>query len=423
MNCAQSGGFKDWLKQRWLTACELVVGNKGRIDVNIGIFTDTYYPQVSGVATSIKVLRNQLERAGHQVYIFTTTDPHVDKNIYERNIFRFTSIPFVSFTDRRIAVRGLFKAYQVAKDLGLDIVHTQTEFSMGMIGKFVAKQLKIPCIHTYHTMYEDYLHYIANGKLLKPYHVKEATRAYCYHLNGVVAPSHRVSKTLKGYGVKTPVRIIPTGIDINQYEQTPDGDYREKLGYAPETPVLLSLSRLAYEKNIHEVIAALPEIIAQVPTAQLCIVGDGPARETLENQVKDAGLSEHVQFTGEIDNDEVYNYYQMADLFVSASNSESQGLTYIEAMAAGLKTVVASSPYTDQLLDDPSLGTTFGSERTLVQDVVRYLQHPHAFDDPKPRQKKLYQISAEYFGKQVINYYQDVQLAYSETNKSANISD
>lgn len=423
MNCAQSGGLKDWLKQRALAVCELVIGNKGRIYVNIGIFTDTYYPQVSGVATSIKVLRNQLERAGHQVYIFTTTDPHVDKNIYERNIFRFTSIPFVSFTDRRIAVRGLFKAYQVAKDLGLDIVHTQTEFSMGMIGKFVAKQLKIPCIHTYHTMYEDYLHYIANGKLLKPYHVKEATRAYCYHLNGVIAPSDRVSNTLKGYGVKTPVRIIPTGIDINQYEQTPDGNYREKLGYAPETPVLLSLSRLAYEKNIHEVIAALPQIIEQVPNVQLCIVGDGPARETLENQVKAAALSEHVQFTGEIDNDEVYNYYQMADLFVSASNSESQGLTYIEAMAAGLKTVVASSPYTDQLLDDPSLGTTFSSERILVQDVVRYLQHPHAFDDPKPRQKKLYQISAEYFGKRVINYYQDVQLAYSETNKSANISD
>lgn len=160
-----------------------------------------------------------------------------------------------------------------------------------------------------------------------------------------------------------------------------------------------------------------------MPTAQLLIVGDGPARETLENQVQDAGLTAHVQFTGEIDNDEVYNYYQMADLFVSASNSESQGLTYIEALAAGLKTVVASSPYTDQLLDDPSLGTTFTSEASLVKDVVRYLQHPNTFNDPKPRQKKLYQISAEYFGKQVINYYQDVQLAYSEsTDKSANIS-
>lgn len=272
-------------------------------------------------------------------------------------------------------------------------------------------------------MYEDYLHYIANGKLLKPYHVKEATRAYCYHLNGIVAPSDRVNQTLRGYGVKVPIRIIPTGIDINQYEQKPTDDYRQKLGYQADTPVLLSLSRLAYEKNIHEVIAALPAIIEQVPTTQLVIVGDGPARETLENQVKDAGLTGHVQFTGEVDNDEVYNYYQMADLFVSASNSESQGLTYIEALASGLKTVVASSPYTDQLLDDPSLGTTFTSETALVRDVVRYLEHPHAFDDPKPRQKKLYQISAEYFGKQIVNYYQDVQLAYSEdSDKSANIS-
>ena len=101
--------------------------------MNIGIFTDTFYPQVSGVGTSIATLRNQLERMGHTVYIFTTTDPKIEKKIYERNTFLFTSIPFVSFTDRRIAVRGLFQAYEVAKELNLDIIHTQTEFSMGLI--------------------------------------------------------------------------------------------------------------------------------------------------------------------------------------------------------------------------------------------------------------------------------------------------
>ena len=143
--------------------------------MNIGIFTDTYFPQVSGVATSIDTLRSQLEQKGHTVYIFTTTDPDVEKNVYERNVFRFASIPFISFTDRRIAVRGLFQSYQVAKELNLDIVHTQTEFSMGLIGKFVAKALKIPCVHTYHTMYEDYLHYVAKGKLLKPSHVRLMT--------------------------------------------------------------------------------------------------------------------------------------------------------------------------------------------------------------------------------------------------------
>ena len=116
--------------------------------MNIGIFTDTYFPQVSGVATSIQTLKSDLERKGHSVYIFTTTDPNVPKNTIEPNIFRLASVPFISFTDRRIAIRGMFHAVDLAKELKLDIIHTQTEFSLGMMGKFVAKQLKIPFVHT-----------------------------------------------------------------------------------------------------------------------------------------------------------------------------------------------------------------------------------------------------------------------------------
>ncbi|MDH0602077.1 glycosyltransferase family 4 protein, partial [Latilactobacillus sakei] len=322
--------------------------------MNIGIFTDTYFPQVSGVATSIKTLKEGLEKKGHSVYIFTTTDPHVDKETIEPNIFRFASVPFVSFTDRRIAVRGLFHAYQVAKELDLDIVHTQTEFSMGYIGKFVAKNLKIPCLHTYHTMYEDYLHYVLNGKLLRPYHVKQMSKAFLYHMSGIVAPSERVSQTLNRYQVKAPIRIIPTGVDISRYEKQVTLDVRESLGLTKEQPVLLSLSRVAYEKRIDVIIDALPRLVAQKPDLMLVIAGEGPAREDLEAQVARLGMSEHVIFTGMIDNDDVSNYYHMADLFVSASDSESQGLTYIEAMAAEVKIVVMASPYASELLTDPS---------------------------------------------------------------------
>ena len=123
--------------------------------MNIGIFTDTYFPQVSGVATSIQTLKNNLESKGHSVYIFTTTDPNVDSDKEEKNIYRLGSIPFISFKDRRIAVRGMFKAVDIAKKLNLDLVHTQTEFSLGMIGKYVAHRLKIPIVHTYHTMYDN----------------------------------------------------------------------------------------------------------------------------------------------------------------------------------------------------------------------------------------------------------------------------
>lgn len=384
--------------------------------VNIGLFTDTYYPQVSGVATSIKTLREQLERQGHNVYIFTTTDPNVNKSVYERNIFRFTSIPFVSFTDRRIAVRGLFQAYQVAKKLELDIVHTQTEFSMGLIGKFVAKSLKIPCVHTYHTMYEDYLHYVAKGKLLKPTHVKVMTRTYCENMSGIIAPSTRVLDKLTAYEVKEPIEIISTGVDVTKFQQKEIKNYRKKYNLDENTPLILTLSRLAFEKDIDRLINSLPAIKDKIPNVKMMICGDGPARESLEQQVREMGLVSDVIFTGEIKNDEVPHYYHMADVFVSASVSESQGLTYIEALAAGLKIVTTHSPYTDELLDNPSLGITFDTPKEYVDSVVMYLIDGDSYQDVELRKKKLSESSAAIFGERIVAFYHSSQEYYLRKN-------
>lgn len=383
--------------------------------VNIGLFTDTYYPQVSGVATSIKTLRAQLERQGHNVYIFTTTDPNVDKNIYERNIFRFTSIPFISFTDRRIAIRGMFHAYQVAKELNLDLVHTQTEFSMGLIGKFVAKNLKIPCVHTYHTMYEDYLHYVAKGKLLRPYHVKQMTKSYCYHMSGIVAPSQRVLDTLSGYGIKEPITIIPTGVDLTKFQAKATQDLRQKYHLSKQTPLVLTLSRLAFEKDIDQLIAAFPAILQRVKDAKLMICGDGPAKEALQSQVAQLNLQDAVIFTGEIDNDQVASYYQMADVFASASVSESQGLTYIEALAAKVKVVAKHSPYTDELLDNVNIGMTVEDQTQMVEAISEYLLNPQKYLDFRPLEEKLASISAENFGQKIIAFYQNAQENYAQS--------
>ncbi|MFD1484806.1 glycosyltransferase family 4 protein [Lacticaseibacillus baoqingensis] len=380
--------------------------------MNIGIFTDTYFPQVSGVATSIKTLKEDLERKGHTVYIFTTTDPHLPESAVEPNVFRFTSVPFVSFTDRRIAVRGLFHAYAVAKELKLDIVHTQTEFSMGYIGKFVARQLKIPTVHTYHTMYEDYLHYVMNGHLLRPYHVRQFMRAYLYHVSGVIAPSERTADSLLGYGIKTPMAIIPTGVDLTQFKRAQNENLRADLGLS-DVPVLLSLSRVAYEKRIDRVVGAMPAILAQQPDAVLLVVGDGPAKADLEAQAEQLGLGEHVRFIGEVDHDAVADYYRAADVFVSASDSESQGLTYIEAMAAGRKVVACAGEYTQSLLDDPAIGTTFSTDAEMVNQVLQYLAHPQAFDDPAPLAAKLTAISADQFGDDVLAFYQQAVSRYA----------
>lgn len=381
--------------------------------MNIGIFTDTYFPQVSGVATSIKTLKDDLERKGNSVYIFTTTDPHVPDDAVEPNVFRFTSVPFVSFTDRRVAVRGMFHAYHVAKELNLDIVHTQTEFSMGYIGKFVARQLKVPTVHTYHTMYESYLHYIMNGHLLRPYHVKQFMRAYLYHVTAVITPSDRAEESLQRYGVKQPISVIPTGVDLTQFKAAKNPKLREQLGLA-DVPVLLSLSRVAYEKRIDKVIDAMPAIVEACPAVVLLVVGDGPAREDLEKQTRELQMQDHVRFIGEVDHSEVPDYYRAADIFVSASDSESQGLTYIEALAAGRKVVAFAGEYTNSLLDDPAIGTTFTAQSELVHQVVNYLKHPQAFDDPAPREVKLRAISADLFGERVLKVYQDATRRFQD---------
>ncbi len=388
--------------------------------VNIGIFTDTYYPQVSGVATSIKTLKEQLESHGHNVYIFTTTDPKVDSNHYERNIFRFKSIPFISFTDRRIAVRGLFRAYQVAKELNLDIVHTQTEFSMGWIGKFVAKNLKIPCLHTYHTMYEDYLHYVAKGRLLRPYHVKQMSRSFCYHMTGIVAPSERVLNTLESYGIKAPISVIPTGVNIAKFQRHDAADnWRTKYEISDQIPLLLTVSRLAYEKNINNLISAMPEIIQRVSNVCLLIVGDGPAKNDLVEQVKRLHLQDNIIFTGEVDNEDVPHYYHMANLFVSTSISESQGLTYIEALASGLQVIATHSPYTDQLLDDPAIGATFCDKSELIDIVCDYLVNEDKFVDKSKQQAKLHDISADNFGDRILQLYKECQTTYAKENQTS----
>lgn len=349
-------------------------------------------------------------REGHHVYIFTSTDPKADKKADEkRGIYRFPSIPFVGFTERRLTIAGYVKVLRIAKKLDLDIVHNQTEFFLGLMGKEVARELHVPVVHTYHTMYQDYLHYVANGKILKPKDVKTAVRIYMKHIDGIIAPSDRVLETMADYGVDRPIRVIPTGVDLRKY-QRPDDDsdrlaLRRKLGYQADTPVILSLSRLAFEKNIAEVIEAMPDVIAKCPRCQLLVVGDGPARETLERQVRETGLTDHVQFTGEIAHDQVYRYYQLADVLVSASDSESQGLTYDEAVAADLPIVVMRSQYTDALIDDPAIGVSFQKRADLVSGLLHYLETPPKAEDHDKRQAKLHNISAPVFAHRVLDFY------------------
>lgn len=388
--------------------------------MRVGLFTDTYLPQISGVATSIKILKEELEKQGHEVYIFTTTDKHV-KRYEDPTIIRLPSVPFISFTDRRVVYRGLFASYKIAKAYKLDIIHTQTEFSVGILGKMVGKALRIPVIHTYHTQYEDYVRYIANGKIIRPSMVKYIIRGYLSDLDGVICPSRIVVNLLEGYSVKIPKRIIPTGIDLKKYER-PDisqedvDDLRKKLGLADDETVLLSLSRVSYEKNIQAVIQQMPEILAGNPKVKLLIVGDGPYLDELKEQAKDLGVTDHVIFTGMVGYDETALYYKASDFFISASTSETQGLTYTESLASGKPIIAQANPYLDDLITDKMFGTLYQTESDLADAVLDAIISTPAKDE-KLWQKKLYEISAKHFGKSVFAFYLDMIISKKAKKK------
>ena len=376
--------------------------------MNIGLYTDTYFPQISGVATSIKTLKEALEKQGHNVFIFTTTDPNVKKGTVEPNVFRFSSIPFVSFTDRRIAFRGLFEATKVAKEVNLDIVHTQTEFALGTIGKYVAHQLDIPAIHTYHTMYEDYLHYILNGHLLRPYHVKQFVKSYLKNMDGCIAPSGRVEELLRRYGVQIPIRVIPTGVDIQSMNSDANRDVRKDLGIDADAPVILTLSRIAAEKKINHILNVLPAIIEEMPNVKFVIAGDGPDVKVLQEQIERLTLEDYVIFAGNVDHGDVGNYYRMADIFVSASDTETQGLTYVEALAAGTPCVVYDTDYTENIFDKDIFGRRFNTQQEMQEEIISLLKQKRAKIPQEILQNKLQSISSDQFATNVHDFYQYV---------------
>ncbi|MBF2459801.1 glycosyltransferase family 4 protein [Listeria seeligeri] len=393
--------------------------------MNIGIFTDTYSPQISGVATSIMIMENELRKQGHTVYIFTTTDPNADRESEEGRVFRLPSIPFVFFPERRVAVAGMNKFIKLVGRLNLDIIHTHTEFSLGLLGKRIAKKYHIPSIHTYHTMYVDYLHYIAKGKILTPSMVGKMTKTFCDSYDAIITPTPKVRHHLEEQGIYKLMYTIPTGTDISSFapvEKQQIAELKKSLGIGAEDAVILSLGRIAQEKNIDAIINAMPEVLLKEPNAKLVIVGDGPVRKDLEKIVENKNLEEHVIFTGAVDWENISLYYQLGDLFVSASTTETQGLTYAEAMAVSLPVVAKRDESIEGFLTDRETAFLFDEDYELADLLVQVLSDKNTAALVAANGRvKVESISSDQFGLNVEATYNEICEIYRVKRQNGSI--
>ncbi len=382
--------------------------------MNIGLFSETYYPEINGVATSVYMLKNELEKRGNNVYVFTTTTPGSPE--HEHNVFRVPSIPFIFITERRV---GLFyhpKLAHIIIKLNLDIIHTHTEFSLGIFGRIMAKELKLPVVHTYHTIYEDYTHYLTHFKALDR-RAKAFARTYtkvcCNTVEQVVVPTEKTRRLLMAYSVHKDISVVPTGIDLskfekNRYSEEEVKQLKESYGIRPEEKVMLYLGRVSQEKNISEIIAAMPEYMARREQVKFVIVGSGPALEKLQGMVSELELTERFIFTGARPWDTIGLYYRLGDVFVSASRSETQGLTYIEAMASGLPVVAREDKCLEDILEQGVNGYTFTDNQGLFYGLDQVLFEDKATDYSKNAIEKVKKYSLQEFAFQIEKVYQQV---------------
>lgn len=380
--------------------------------MNIGLFTDTYYPQINGVATSTRILAKELNGLGHKVYIFTTTDPKAEEAV--PYVFRLPSMPFVFLTTHRVTMLYPPKLLINMKKFKLDVIHTQTEFPIGIFGKVVSTFLKIPSVHTYHTMYEDYVHYVANGHLITPKMAQRYSRIFCNRADAVITPVQKSKDSLISYGVKRPISVIPTGLDFEpfsreKYTKEDIEKTKAEIGININDPIIVSVGRIAQEKSIDVLIKAMPEVLKNIPNVKFVIVGNGPKREDLENLSKSLGVSDSVIFTGPRPWDEIGKYYQLGDIFACASTSETQGLTYIEAIAAKVPVVAKKDRSIENIIIDEETGFYFESNEYAAKVICKALKAP---DNNKALIDRAYShiqhLSSKNFGKSVEQLYLDV---------------
>ena len=290
------------------------------------------------------------------------------------------------------------------------MIHSQCEFSSFRVAYAISSRLGVPIVHTYHTVYEDYTHYFSPSVRVGRYVVSAFSRWICSRAACIVAPSRKVEKLLREYGVACRIEVIPTGVDLSFYRRESQPEQLEALrrqwGIPEDKTVLLYLGRMAKEKNLEQLMDQIHA--ARRRDAVLLLVGDGPAREAALDHARELGVE--VIYTGMVPHSDVLDYYRLGDLFVTASTSETQGLTYFEALAAGIPVLCRRDKCVDGVVEDGVNGWQYEGTGDFSSRLSAFC------DDPALRRQmarnawtSAEKFSAEAFGGAVEALYLSVQ--------------
>ena len=326
--------------------------------MRIGFFTDSYLPALHGVEVSVEAFRKSLQRAGHDVFVYAPAVPRYRDT--HRNVFRLKSVRVIEQPEMRLAFP--FAEHGYLRDLlrvKLDLVHAHTPFTMGLLGKHVSVRQRIPLVYTHHTHYPEYAKAYFKERVVLPYLAQALSAWFCNTSDAVLAPSPKIARLLRHYGVTKAIHILPTGIRLAQFRKTTASQRRARAlkraaCIAATAKVMLFVGRMGHEKNVEFLIHAFDQLRRERSDVAFILVGDGPVLPQLRALAKRRRLRDIV-FAGAIPHNEIAAWYQASDLFVFASLTDTQGIVVLEALASGLGVVaLRDAAFTDMVIN----GTT-----------------------------------------------------------------
>ena len=373
------------------------------------ITTDWYAPVVNGVVTSVLLLQRELEARGHEVRVVTLSNSlHTYKGgpVYYMGSVSANRI----YPGARLRVNRTRSMLHELIAWRPDVIHSQCEFSTFRVAYALSNRLGIPIVHTYHTVYEDYTHYFSPSVRVGKYVVSAFSRWICGRAACIVAPSRKVEQLLRDYNIHCRIEVIPTGVDLSMYRETPPPErlaaLRRRWNIPEDHTVLLYLGRMAKEKNLEQLMDQVAEAGQQ--KVSVLLVGDGPDREAVLDYARERGVD--VIFTGMVPHKDAPDYYRLGDLFITASTSETQGLTYFEALAAGLPVLCRRDACVEGVVEDGVNGWQY-------EDAPDFARHLREFCADAGLRRRMSQaawvsagkFSAEAFGEAAERLYQSVQ--------------
>jgi len=388
--------------------------------------SDVYFPRINGVSTSIRTFVKQMQSLGHEVhliapdYAVSTEDESWIKRIPARSIY-------FDPEDKLMKWGAAMRKLPELRCENYDLIHVHTPFVAHYLGLRLARELKVPCVETYHTFFEDYLHHYLPWvpKLIARGIARTISKRQCNAVDAIVAPSAPMLSVLRAYGVKVAAEVIPTGLQEHSFKDADGTAFRIKYDIPLERPMLLFVGRVAFEKNISFLLEMTQVLIERHPDVLLVVAGQGPAEKSLHKLAADLGLDNNIKFIGYLDrNAELNACYQAADIFVFSSKSETQGLVLLEAMAQGTPVVAIAELGTASILVEGQ-GASIAPDNIedFAEKVHRLLQHPQdRYELGKAALKyTIENWTAKLQAERMLHFYHHIKSVHQASDENATI--